>query len=312
MSGYTLHDVTTAPTSRVFWESLGLRRGLGNALWELTKPRLSLLSVITAIVGYLVANPEKDFETLACLLLGTSFAAGGAGVLNQWMERLADSRMVRTQDRPLPSGQVLPVTALLYGLFLSILGVGLLWAGTNALAVWLAVATLVSYLVVYTPLKTVTQWSTIVGAIPGALPPLIGCAAARGNIDTLGWILFAMLFAWQIPHFMAIAWTYREDYARGKFAMATVVDPSGKSASWQSIVFSVVLLVVSLLPYFLGFATLAYELVALASGLYFLWQSIVFSRAPCREQGARKLFFTSIAYLPLVLATLVLDRWLLL
>jgi protoheme IX farnesyltransferase len=278
--------------------------------WELTKPRLSFLSVITAVVGYLVAQPRHDFVVLACLLAGTTSAAFGAGVINQWLERALDARMARTRHRPLPSGTVTPAAALAFGLTLAVFGPAILWWGVNALAAGLAVATLLSYLFVYTPLKRHTPWCTLVGSIPGALPPLIGAAAATDTIKPLGWILFGVLFAWQIPHFLALAWTYRRDYAAAHLPMSTVVDPTGRRAGRDSLIFSVLLVVCSLLPVVLGLASPLYGVVAAVAGGWFLRRTWEFARATEQERDApaRRLFLASIAYLPLLLAVLVADR----
>ncbi|MGE9297367.1 MAG: heme o synthase [Puniceicoccales bacterium] len=281
--------------------------------WELTKPRLSLLTVITALVGYMTANPARDAGVFLALLVGTSLAAGAAGVLNQWLEREVDRRMPRTQSRPLPSGTVSPNAALAFGLTLGILGTSLLWLGANPLAGALTLATLVSYLLIYTPLKRVTPWNTTIGAFPGALPPLIGCAAAQGQIDALGWILFGIVFAWQIPHFMAIAWLYRDDYAQGGFKMSTVLDGSGQGAARESIVHCTALLAISLLPAFLGYASWwLYEGIAALLGTWYLVRAVQFARAKVdvKNAAAKKLFLASIAYLPLILGTLLVDRWL--
>jgi heme o synthase len=285
-------------------------RALYGEYWELTKPRLSFLSVITAVVGYLSARPERHLGVLLCLLIGTTSAAFGAGALNQWLEREVDTRMARTRGRPLPSGAVSPGAALLFGLALASFGPLLLWWGVNALAAWLALATLASYLLVYTPLKRHTPWCTLVGSIPGALPPLIGSAAANGTIKPLGWILFGVLFAWQIPHFLSLAWTYRRDYAAARLPMSTVVDPTGRQAARASLLFTAALVLCSLLPVALGLAGLAYGLVALALGAWFLGHAWRFARADAasRDLPARRLFLASLAYLPLILAALVVER----
>lgn len=279
--------------------------------WELTKPRLSFLSIITAIVGYLVANPIRDAQVLSALILGTAFSAGSAGVLNQWLEREVDARMARTRNRPLPSFSVSPLGALLWGLFLGGAGTVVLLLGTNVLATCLSLATIISYILVYTPLKQITPWCTHIGAIPGALPPLIGWAAAEGTLGGLGWILFAMLFAWQIPHFMAIAWTYRDDYAEANMPMLSVVNPSGERVIRHCNVFTWFLLFSSLLPTVLGYCSWAYGICALCAGAYFVVRARAFSQSEDRSKAARKLFFASIFYLPFILAVLVLDRWLL-
>jgi len=278
--------------------------------YELTKPRLSFLSVITAVVGYLAADPNRNFSVLMSLLFGTSLAAGGAAILNQWLEREADAKMVRTRIRPIPSGRVHPMHALIYGMTLSVLGCYLLYAGANLLAGTLTAATIASYVFLYTPLKRLTTWNTLVGSIPGALPPLIGWAAAEGTISTLGWILFAILFLWQMPHFFAIAWTHRKDYAQGGFVMLSNVDTTGRKVAIQAFIFCLALVISSLLPVFLGYASWIYGLIAVIAGVYILRPSISFLNAENRDTGARRLFFASIFYLPALLFPLVLDLWL--
>ena len=279
--------------------------------YELTKPRLSFLSVITAVVGYLSANPARNLSVLITLVLGTSLAAVGAAVLNQWMERNADAKMARTRNRPIPAGRVEPAHALAYGLCLSILGCAALYFGTNLLASLLTLATVASYVLLYTPLKQLTTWNTVIGAVPGALPPLIGWAAAEGGISTLGWLLFAILFLWQMPHFFAIAWTHRNDYASGGFVMLSNADANGKRVAVQSFLFAIALLISTLLPFCLGYASAVYGLFALVMGLYILRPAIAFLNAAKRDQAARKLFIASICYLPALLVPLVLDLWLL-
>lgn len=279
--------------------------------YELTKPRLSFLSVVTAIVGYLSANPVRDFTALFSLLVGTSLAAGGAAVLNQWLEREADAKMARTRNRPIPAGRVDPTHALIYGLGLSILGCASLYLGANPLASYLTAATIASYVLLYTPLKQLTTWNTLIGAVPGALPPLIGWAAAEGSISTLGWLIFAILFLWQMPHFFAIAWTHRKDYAQGGFVMLSNADVNGRKVAVQSLLFSLALFISTLLPVFMGYASWFYGSLALAMGLYILRPAIAFLDANNRDKAARKLFIASICYLPALLVPLVLDLWLL-
>jgi len=279
--------------------------------YELTKPRLSFLSVITAIVGYLSANPTRDFGVLISLLFGTSLAAGGAAVLNQWLERESDAKMVRTRERPIPAGRIAPLHAFVYGFCLSVLGSYILFAGANMLAAFLTVATIVSYVLLYTPLKKVTTWNTVIGAIPGALPPLIGWAAAEGRISTLGWIIFAILFLWQMPHFFAIAWTHRKDYASGGFVMLSNADANGSKVARQAFGFSLALIVSTLLPVILGYSTWFFGAVAILGGIYILRPAIEFLNPEKRDTAARKLFFASIFYLPALLVPMVLDLWLL-
>ena len=287
-----------------------LRARIGD-YYELTKPRLSFLSVITAVIGYLAMDPNRDFGVLISLLIGTSLAAGGAAILNQWLERDADARMVRTKDRPIAAGRVTPLSALLYGLALSVVGCILLYIGANPLAGLLSAATIASYVLLYTPLKKLTTWNTLVGAIPGSLPPLIGCAAAQGQINTLGWILFLILFFWQMPHFFAIAWTYRQDYQKGGFVMLSNSDSDGKKVARQAFMFSLALVISTLLPVILGYSTWVYGIIALFCGFYLLRYTIKFLKEDQRDLTARKLFLASIFYLPALLFPLVLDLWLL-
>ncbi|EDY83283.1 protoheme IX farnesyltransferase [Verrucomicrobiia bacterium DG1235] len=282
-----------------------------SAYYELTKPRLSLLSVVTALVGYLAALPERNVGVLVFFLGGTALCAAGAATLNQYIERDTDALMKRTRERPLPAGQVTPFNALWLGIALSIVGIISLTFGANLLAGLLGFGTILTYIAIYTPLKLKTRWATEVGALPGALPPLIGWAAAEGSISPLGWILFGILSFWQIPHFMAIAWTFRKDYESAGFPMLTVVDPSGRKASTWAVINAIALLVVSVLPIFLGLCSWLYPIVAAAFGIWILARSISFATASNRDAAARKLFFNSILYLPAVLFALVFDRWIL-
>ena len=290
--------------------SLPLRARLGD-YYELTKPRLSFLSVLTAVIGYLAVDPNRDFSILTSLLLGTSLCAGGAATLNQWLERDADARMVRTKDRPIAVGRVTPLYALLYGLVLSLAGCNLLYFGTNPLAGLLSAATVASYVLIYTPLKKLTTWNTLVGAIPGSLPPLIGCAAAQGQINSLGWILFLILFFWQMPHFFAIAWTYRKDYKKGGFVMLSNSESGGKKVAYQAFTFTLALVASTLIPPILGYSSWVYGTIAIFCGFYILRYAVAFLNVEQRDGAARKLFLASIFYLPALLFPLVLDLWLL-
>ena len=282
--------------------------------FELTKPRLSLLSVITAMVGYAAsAQSGSGWAIPTALFVGTSLSAGACGALNQYMEREYDATMARTRTRPIPSGAVSPGAALAFGLALAVAGLGVMALGTNLQATLYTAATIASYLLAYTPLKRLTSWCTIVGSLPGALPPLIGCAAAHSaatgmlKLDALGWSLFGVLFAWQIPHFMALAWTYRKDYAEGKFVVSTVVDPSGKNAAWQSLIFSVAMVACSLVPAAMHLTSWLYPTVAGACGAYFLKRAVDFMNPANRDVVAKKLFLASIAYLPAVMIALLVD-----
>ena len=283
------------------------RAGFADYL-ELTKPRLSLLSVLTALVGYLAALPKNGGPTLLHVLLGTAFCAGGVAALNQWLEIDTDARMRRTRSRPLPTGRVAPGSAFVLGWGLCAAGLGLLFAKVNGLAAFLALSTVICYLALYTPAKRWSRWSTEIGAMAGALPPLIGWGAAEGRISALGWILFGVLLFWQIPHFMAIAWLYRDDYAAVKFPMLPVRDARGGRVAAWSFFCTVVLVTVTLLPVPLGLCGLIYGAVVAGLGIWFLGRAAAFLRSANREIAARRLFFSSLAYLPAVLLALVLDR----
>jgi len=275
---------------------------------ELTKPRLSLLSVLTALVGYLAARPPSNPSKLTFLLIGTSLAAGGVAALNQWMESDTDAQMTRTADRPIPMGKVATGSAFVLGALMCIASLFLLFAKVNLPACLFTLLTIFSYLGWYTPAKRWSIWSTEIGAVAGAFPPLIGWAGGEGGISTLGWILFGVLYFWQIPHFMSIAWTYRRDYSAVHFPMLPVLDESGRRVAAWSLINAIALVVVSLLPVVLGHATPAYGFAAAAGGAWFLWRAIVFLRPATRDVAARKLFLASITYLPLVLGALVADR----
>ena len=276
--------------------------------FELTKPRLSLLSVITTMVGFCAARPESDPLKLTFLFIGTSLAAGGVAALNQWMEHDTDAQMKRTADRPIPAGKVPTGSAFVLGWLMCTAALFLLFARVDRLAALFTLLTIISYLGWYTPAKRRSRWSTEIGAIAGAFPPLIGWTAGEGRVTALGWILFAVLFFWQVPHFMAIAWIYRRDYSAVHFPMLPVRDESGNRVAAWSLINAIALLGVSLLPVFLGLASKAYGVAALVSGSWFVWRAIVFTRREAREAMARKLFIASIVYLPLVLAALVADR----
>jgi protoheme IX farnesyltransferase len=280
-------------------------------LLELTKPRLSFLSVLTTLVGYAAARPGWHPKEFAFLCLGTCACAGGVAAVNQWMEADTDARMVRTADRPLPAGRMPPGNAFVLGWGLSAAGLGLLFAQVNGLAAFFALATIVSYLAVYTPAKRSSRWSTELGAIAGAFPPLIGWAAGEGGrvqVGTLGWILFGILATWQIPHFMAVAWTHRSDYARVSFPMLTTRDPDGGAVARWSLINSFALVALCLLPSFLGLTTVGYALVTALLGAWFIARALAFLRPATRDAMARKLFLCSIAWLPLQLGALVIDR----
>ena len=302
-------DVNHASASS--WEQtthLLVKNGFWKPYWELTKPRLSVLSIITAIVGYLCAQQSHEWLLFVSFLFGTCFCAGSAGALNQWLEWKTDSLMVRTQGRPIPSGIISPKSSLLYGLFLGIIGFLCLFFVVNYLSALIAFTTVFSYVLIYTPLKKLTHWCTEIGAIPGALPPLIGWAAATGSTGILGWLLFAILLAWQIPHFMALAWTFRNDYKMGGYKMVPIIDPIGRFTSGRALFFALILLPISLGPCWFAETSWFYGSIALIMGLWYFGKSWKFYYSTEKEKPARSLFICSIIYLPVVLLALVVDR----
>lgn len=278
---------------------------------ELTKPRLSLLSVTTAVVGYFAARGTWEPSFFFPMLIGTSLAAGGVAALNQWMESDTDALMKRTADRPIPSGRVTSGSAFVLGWALCLVALAILFAKVNGLAAFFALATIVSYLALYTPAKRWSRWSTEIGAVAGAFPPLIGLAAADQHNSSLGWILFGVLFFWQIPHFMAIAWTYRKEYDAVHFPMLAVRDVSGGKVALWSLIATIALVVVSASPTAIGLTSFYYLGATLMLGAWFIARAVAFLRVTPREATARRLFFASIIWLPLQLATLVADRFLL-
>ncbi len=281
--------------------------GLG-AFVELAKLRITALVMFTSLVGFVAASPESvGGAALAAALLGTGLVAAGASVFNMLLERDSDALMQRTRRRPLPSGRLRPVEALGFGATLTLGGLGLLFWLCGPLAGVVAFVTWGSYVFLYTPLKPVTSLATIVGAVPGALPPVIGWAAARGSLDLGAGLLFAILFLWQIPHFLAIAWMYREDYARGGFPMLPVLDQQGGMTARQSFANALALLLVSLMPTPAGLAGPWYFLGALVLGLAFVAMAWRLLRRRS-VAAARELFLASVIYLPLLTSLLMLDR----
>src|SRR5262245_23211098 len=247
------------------------RHGFVSDLAELVKARLTLLVLLTTAVGfYLGSEPPIDYRALFHTVFGTAAAAAGAAALNQWWERSADALMRRTRTRPIPAGRMAPVQALGLGVVLSIFGVAYLAIVCNALSAALTAITVAIYIFAYTPLKRASTANTAVGAVPGAIPPMIGWAAARGNIGAGAWALFAIVFLWQLPHFFAIAWMYREDYSRAGFRMISSDDQSGERSASQSVLFCILLLVIAGLPAFLGIATVVYLAIELLLGSLFV------------------------------------------
>ena len=284
------------------------RHGFISDLAELVKARLTLLVLVTTAVGfYLGAEPPVDYKALFHTVFGTAAAAAGAAALNQWWERRADALMQRTRTRPIPAGRMAPLQALVLGTALSIFGVVYLAIVCNALSALLTTVTIVIYIFAYTPLKRTSTANTAVGAIPGAIPPMIGWAAARGDIGPGAWSLFTIVFLWQMPHFFAIAWMCREDYLRAGFRMISSDDFSGERSASQSVFFCILLLILAGLPAFVGVASYVYQPIELVLGGLFVAVAMRFLRL--RTLGAaRLLFFASIAYLPLLLAALVLTK----
>ncbi len=272
----------------------------------LTKPRVTFLVVLTTWMGFAFGSVGKSFTLLwAFAMIGTALVAAGASTLNQYMERDLDARMRRTQNRPLPQKRLTPRSAFIFGVTLAVLGLALLAFGVNRLTSLIAVISLLSYLLAYTPLKTRTSLSTLVGAIPGALPPVMGWTAARGTLAPHAWILFAILFLWQLPHFLAIAWMYKDDYARAGFPMLPVIDPDGGSTARMIILYTAILLPVTLLPAQAGLVGFSYFYGALGLGLVFMGVSVLtaFFRTPAH---ARRLLLASVIYLPILLTWMVI------
>lgn len=276
------------------------------AYLELTKPRISLLVAITIFIGYWLGGGRFG-TTLIWTLLGTTLAACATGTLNQWWEKDRDALMHRTQLRPLPHGDISPNNALLFGLSLAAAGLAILALKTNLLALTLTAVTIAAYILIYTPLKAVTPQSTWIGAVAGAMPPLIGWAAARGSLSPEAWVLFAIQFLWQIPHFLALFWMYREDYARAGFKVMPVVDPGGRNTSCQIALHSFALILASLIPVLIGMARVSYGWWALTLGAAFLAFCLRVSWTMA-EQDAHRMFLASLAYLPLVWILLVLGQ----
>jgi protoheme IX farnesyltransferase len=284
------------------------RHGWIGDLAELVKARLTLLVLVTTAVGfYLGSESPLNYMALFHVVFGTAAAAAGAAALNQWWERGVDALMRRTRTRPIPAGRMRPLQALVLGVVLSSLGVGYLAIVCNALSAALAAITIAIYIFAYTPLKRASTANTAVGAIPGAIPPIIGWAAARGSIDAGAWSLFAIVFLWQLPHFFAIAWMYREDYSRAGFRMISGDDRSGERSASQSVFFCILLLVIAGLPAFLGIVNFAYLGFELVLGGLFTAVAMRFLRMR-NASAARSLFIASIVYLPLLLGALVLTK----
>ena len=278
------------------------------AFFELTKPRVIRSVILTSAVGfYLASSGRLDLLLLFHTLVGTTLLSGGAAVLNEFLEREADGRMRRTCSRPLPSGRLSEGDALIAGSILIVVGSFYLALLTNLLAAFLGCVTLAVYLLVYTPLKMKTPICTTIGAIQGAIPPLIGWAAAKGSLDSHALLLFAILFAWQFPHFLAISWLYKEDYKRAGFAMLSSIDPDGRRTGRRILIFTVILFGLSIVPVTSGLTGMLYLVGALVLGSVLLWFGFeaAFSRT---TTAARHVLMASVVYLPLLLMLMVIDK----
>ncbi len=278
--------------------------------WELVKPEITFQVVLAALAGFILGTTGSLSPSLLVLALaGTAFASAGGGVLNHYIERHNDALMRRTAQRPLPSGRINPGIALVFGITLIIAGLTLLW-WVNLTTLLLAALTIVLYLFAYTPLKRRTTYNTLIGTIPGALPALGGYTAATGTVGTAGWILFGMFALWQIPHFLALAWMYRKDYARGGHAMLPAKNPDAKATAHRILAYSILLLGTSLLLPLLDYTGWIYLAIIIPAGIGFIWPSIGFYQKQTAVQ-ARRVLLASIIYVPILVAAVTADHWLL-
>src|SRR5215470_9434756 len=275
---------------------------------ELTKPRITFLIVLTSAAGFALASRGAlDYVALFRALLGIALLSSGIATLNQYAERDLDGLMRRTASRPLPSGKLAPWEALAFGAGLTIAAEIYLLVMVNPLSALLGLTVIAGYLFGYTPLKTRSSLSTVVGAFPGAVPPLIGWSAATGTLSIEGWVLFSILFLWQFPHFLAIAWMYREDYSRAGILMLPVVEPDGRVTAQQIVLYTLMLIPVSLLPTALGISGRVYFFGAIFLGLLFLYSSIRAAFSMSRQQ-AKQLLLASVLYLPLLFILMVVNK----
>ncbi len=287
------------------------RQSLIRDLWELTKPEISFLVTLSALAGFLLASRTGlDLAALIYTVLATALTSGGSGVLNHYREWTIDAKMRRTQNRPLPAGRINPTSAALFGGCLVLSGLALLVIFINLLTAVLALTTVVLYLALYTPLKRVTTYNTLIGCFPGALPALGGWTAATGSFGLGGWLLFGMLFTWQMPHFLALAWMYRTDYERGGFQMLPVVDRSGDSTAYQTLLFTGLLVLLSILPTVFHLTGWTYTIGVLVLGGYFLVPSIRFLYERT-NRVAKQILKASIVYVPALVGLIILDRFIL-
>ena len=294
-------------TSALDVSAIGVARRVAD-FFELTKPRIVLMVLVTAFVGFYVGSERiANYLELLHMLIGTALAAGGTLALNQFLERDTDAMMMRTRRRPLPDGRVQPAEALWFGSLVTLVGLAYLALAVNPQSAWVAASITGSYLLIYTPMKRKSALCVPVGAVPGALPPVIGWVAARGSFDTEAWVLFAIMFLWQVPHTLAIAHLYREDFAKAGIKFLPVIEPEGYSANRQILLHCSALLVVSLLPTLIGVAGAVYFVVALILGLGLLANGVSLAMISTRS-GARRLLLASLIYLPVLLIVLALNR----
>jgi protoheme IX farnesyltransferase len=294
-------------SSKVEPSAVATPRGWADFI-TLTKPRVNLLVLVTTVIGFHLGNRGgTDFALLFHTVAGTFLVASGAAAFNQVLERDVDARMRRTMQRPLPDNRLGAFEATWFAAGLSAIGLLQLWLGANAIAAAVAAATLGSYALVYTPLKRVTSLATVVGAVPGALPPVIGWAAATRTLSIEAWVLFAIVFFWQMPHVLAVSWLYREDYERGGIRVLPVEEPDGRSTAFQIVNYSAALLPVSLLPSAVGLAGRAYLIGAVVLGVVSLVVAIRFARARTPVH-ARQIFYGSLIYLPILWVLMLADR----
>ncbi len=284
------------------------KKGWVSVYADLTKARLTLLVLLTTLVGFYVGwRGAMNYWRMLNAVVGTALVASGAAALNQLLEREHDAKMRRTRNRPLPAGRLQPTTVMVFGGVSSCAGLVYLALAVNLTTSVIGAVSLLSYLFIYTPLKRITWLNTAVGAVPGALPPLMGWTAARGELSGEGWALFAILAFWQLPHFFAIAWMYREEYAKAGFVMLPMLDPEGRRTGRQAVSHTLGLLPVSLCPFLFHVAGAVYLALALVLGLVFLYFAVQFAR-DVTVPRARQLFFYSIVYLPALLVGMVLDK----
>ncbi len=275
---------------------------------SLTKPRLNSLVVVTAGIGYyLGATGQPALSGLLHTVVGSGLVAGAAAAFNQVAERDIDASMARTRQRPLPTGRILPSEACVFAVALAALGIFELAYMTNWVAAGVALATLVSYVAVYTPLKRRTPWATVVGAVPGALPPVIGWTAARGSLTVEGWVLFGIVFLWQLPHFHALSWLYRNDFRRAELPVLAAVDETGRQTSIHALLYTLGLFPISLAPFWVGLGGTTYVVGAFLLSTVFVAVAARFAMKTTSD-NARMLFRTSLLYLPLLWGLLVAER----